>query len=192
MTLDEELQLVEQAKENVQAFNKLYEYYFDRIYSFCLNRLYNKEASEDITSQVFLLAVEQVGKFDTSRQVRFGSWLYKVAHSKIIDFYRKNKKNSNFDFDKTEVVDSQDLNMHDDVIQKEHMQKEIAVVLKEVKTRYQEILTLRFFADLSIPEIAEVLELKPKQVSVLLHRALKAFRDKYKKKFPNSEIYELT
>jgi RNA polymerase sigma-70 factor (ECF subfamily) len=188
MTLQEELTLVNEAKSNVQAFNRLYEYYFDKIYRYCLNRLGDRESSEDITSQVFLLAVEHIGKFDSSKEVRFGSWLYKVAQNKIIDYYRKNKKQVLINFEEHEVVDEE--NVLEKALHLDSLQKNIRYILFQLKPSYQEVISLRFYSELSIGEIAEVLNLKPKQVSVILHRALKDFRKKYLKNYPGSEIFE--
>ncbi len=188
MTLQEELELVSQAKTELRAFEKIYDYYFDKIFAFCLNRLSNKNLAEDITSQVFLLAVENIKEFNTEMNVRFGSWLYKVASTKIIDHYRKNKKNANIDLTEIEVEDKSQ-NPHEEMLKAFNQQK-IVSVLNLLKPRYQEIISMRFYSELSIEEIAEILKMKPTQVSVLLHRALKSFKQKFLQKFPKSEIFD--
>jgi RNA polymerase sigma-70 factor (ECF subfamily) len=190
MTLFEELNLVEQAKSDLQAFNQIYEYYFGRIYAYCINRLNDQNTAQDITSQVFLSAVENIYKFNTKKNVRFGSWLYKVANSKIIDHYRKNKKAAHIDLNEVEIEDKDSINPHQELV-KIYNQKKISSVLSNLKPRYQEVIALRFYSELEIEEIAGVLDMKPRQVSVLIHRALDSFRKKFLKKFPKSEIFDL-
>jgi len=90
MSLEEELKLIENAQSNIQSFAALYDIYFPKIYSYCLNRLCNKENAEDVTSQVFLKSIEIVKSFDTKRSIRLGPWLYAIAHNLIIDTIRKN------------------------------------------------------------------------------------------------------
>lgn len=190
MTVDQELKIVESSKQNVQEFNKIYDEYFDKIYYFCLARLQNKEASEDVTSQVFLQAVESIHKFDTSKNIRFGAWLYRVAHSRIIDHFRKSKHNSYFDFENLQIEDK-DSSRFESELQNEFLQTQIASVLKDLRGNYQQVISLKFFSDLSISEIAEVVNKKPTQVSVILHRALKSFKKIFEKKYPETEIFEL-
>lgn len=186
MELDKELELIERAKEDLAAFDELYELYFGKIYGFCLNRLSNKELAEDITSQVFVAAVENIHKIDTSKRLRFGAWLFKVANNRMIDYFRKNKLPNNA-FDDYQGEDNDDV--LDDMVFNEKQQK-IAIVLKELKPKYQQVITLRFFTELSNPEIAEVMGTKTSNVAVILHRALKKFKKIFEKKYPTSEIFE--
>ena len=188
MTYEEELELVKQAQENIQAFDKLYRYYVKKIYSYCLYRVASAEIAEDVTSQVFLSACEKIHNFDVNRGTKFSSWLYQSAHNKVIDTYRKNSKITNYELRDDEVAsdDSQE-----EEVNLTFLQKQIAEVLPELKDRYQQIITLRFYSELDIPEIAEVMKMKPTNVSVLLHRALNSFRKKFKKKFPETEIFDL-
>lgn len=186
MELDKELELIEKAKTDIAAFDKLYDIYFPKIYGFCLNRLSNKELAEDITSQVFLAAVENIQKIDTSKRLRFGAWLFTVANNRIIDYFRKNKLPNNA-FDDYQGEDNDDV--LEDMLYSEKA-KQVTIVLKELKPKYQKIITLRFYTELSNPEIAEILGVKASNVAVILHRALKKFKKIFEKKYPSSEIFE--
>ena len=88
--LEQEKQLVEKAKESLQAFDSLYEHYLPKIYAYVLNRVANKEAAEDITSKTFIKAMTKIQNFEY-RGYTFGAWLYKIAHNNLVDYYRKNK-----------------------------------------------------------------------------------------------------
>lgn len=186
MTLEQELALVERSKENVHAFGELYDFYIDRIYNYIYSRTLNKELAEDITSKVFLKAVEQISKFDTSRGVKFGSWLYRTAHNLIIDELKR--KSNKFQSVEEEPAHNGENNI-DREVRITTIQKQIAFTLKSINKKYQLIISLRFFSELEIDEISDVLETKRSNVSVLLHRALKDFKKEYTKKFGESEIF---
>lgn len=188
MTLEEELQLVEQAKTNIQAFNQIYDYYFDRIFKYCIRRVYVREYAEDITSYVFMKAVENISKFDTSQNQRFGAWLYRSAHNRIVDVFRKNKKQVIKEID--EAIEKDTRQSVSSQANTYFVNLQITEVLQMLNPKYQQVITLKFFSEFSIPEIAEVMELKPKNVSVILHRALNSFQKRFLQKYPESEIYD--
>ncbi|MDQ7020649.1 MAG: sigma-70 family RNA polymerase sigma factor [Candidatus Dojkabacteria bacterium] len=100
-------------KKNIQYFDKIYDYYFYRILKFCVNKVSSSEIAEDITSRVFLSAVEKIIDFDTSKNIRFGSWLYRNANNKIIDYYRKNARTSWFDIEDESVVPDEEQDDHE-------------------------------------------------------------------------------
>jgi RNA polymerase sigma-70 factor (ECF subfamily) len=188
MTTGEELALVNRAKYNIHDFDKLYSYYFNKIFFYCYQRLGTREMAEDVTSFVFLKAVENLKKFDTGRGVKFGSWLYQIAHNKIIDVYRS-KSFKNLEFVEDQLVDGE--NEVENSINNQFFNKQINLVLKKLNDKYQMIISLRFFSDMDIKEIAFTMKLKPQNVSVILHRALESFRKEFKKTFPESEIFDL-
>ncbi len=144
MNISEELQLVLEAQNNSHmAFGKLYDYYFPRIFNYILNQTGNYENAQDITSEVFFSSVEGIKKFDTQMNVRFGSWLYKVAHNKIVDHIRKNKINF-ADKDINEVSDEKCLTPEEESLIAE-VNKEIIVTLSKINSRYAEVISLNFF-----------------------------------------------
>ena len=79
-------QLVAAAQANPKAFAALYERYLDRIYRYCYNRLDDRQAAEDATSEVFLKALAHLR---TYRSGSFGAWLYAIAHNVVVAQYRK-------------------------------------------------------------------------------------------------------
>ncbi len=187
MNISEELKLVENAKSNAQSFDTLYDLYFPKIYMYCYQRLLIKEITEDVVSEVFESAIKGIAKFDTTKGITFLAWLYRVAHNKCVDQLRNKKR----------VFKEIDENLKDNTVSLERelslnlLQMQVAIILKDQKDKYQQVISLRFFMEMEIPEIAEVMNQKPQNVSVILHRALSDFRKKFIKKFPQSEIFEL-
>ena len=184
MTIQEELQLVDEAKQELRAFEKLYDYYVDKIYSYSMQRVLNKQKAEDITSAVFLKAVENIHKFDTGRGIRFGAWLYRIAHNEIIDGFRKNKE-INVELD-LEMIPTKS-NVQEEFENKSKVEDVMATIAK-LKPKYQQILTLKFFEEMSVEEISEVMGIKKSNVSVILHRATKSFMKKHSKDHGESSV----
>jgi RNA polymerase sigma-70 factor (ECF subfamily) len=185
MTKEEEIKLVEEAKTNIQSFTRLYDEYFDQIYLFVLKRVGVVEYAQDVTSFVFLKAIEQIQSFDTTKGYRLRPWLYRIAYNRIVDEFRKKSKIDNSKDIDTQASDSQT----DKDVNDYYIQKEVRLILGRINKRYREILYLKYFSELELEEIADVLQEKKSNVSVLLHRALESFRKEYEKIFAKSEIF---
>lgn len=187
MSIEEELELIKEAQSNVQAFSKLYDVYFPKIYRYCLNRLGRKEFAEDITSQVFLKSIEIIKEFDVNRKLRLGPWLYAITHNLIIDSVRRDKffldLNSEVEFGNSDGTASVE---HD--LDISMMQKQIINVLNLINPRYSQIISLKFYSELETEEIAILMDINPSQVPVIFFRALKSFKEEFLKKYPKGEI----
>lgn len=190
LSVQEELHLVEQAKKDIVVFEKLYDLYFQSIFSYCRNRLPNRESAEDVTSIVFLKAVEAIKNFDTRKGIRFGSWLYRTAHNAIIDYLKKQKVHLFLSVEDAEELPEIAVDVEDPAISQEHRIK-VFTVLTLLHERYQHILSLKFFEEMDNPEIASIMQIKPTQVSVLLYRALQDFRKKFLERYPSTDIFSL-
>jgi RNA polymerase sigma-70 factor (ECF subfamily) len=163
------------ARRDPAAFVQLYRRHYDAVFRYCVHRLFERQAAEDITSEVFLKVVENFGRFKGSeRQLR--NWLYKIATNAVNDYLRKTARRNGFLKRAREQANSQVANCGESA--------EKLAALKEavfaLKPRYQTIITLRFFENLKLTEIAEVLASRPGTVRSQLARALAKLRKKLK------------
>ncbi len=187
MEIEAEKKLVELAKDDIHSFDQLYEYYFPKIYSFCINRTHQKEVAEDIVAQVFVAAIEGLHKFSYKKNARFGSWLYRVTNNKIVDYYKQQNRIVSFEESIANIKSEEGL-PEDETIKAE-MHNKIAFVLLKIKKNYQEILTMKYLLEYDNQEIATILDIKPSKVAVLVFRATKSFEKKYKKIYKDNEIF---
>ncbi len=74
----DEARLIAQARSDPDAFIQLYRRHYDAIFRYCAHRLFERQAAEDATSQVFLKAVEHFGRFKGDAP-HFRGWLYRIA-----------------------------------------------------------------------------------------------------------------
>jgi RNA polymerase sigma-70 factor, ECF subfamily len=56
-------------------------------------KTYDKELSEDLTSQTFFKALDKINSFKNEKDSNFRAWLYKIAYNLIIDNYKGKKEN---------------------------------------------------------------------------------------------------
>src|SRR5579862_6207816 len=86
--LEIERKLVEAARSSPVAFGALYERYVDAIYSYALHRVGDTTVAEDIVSETFHRALENIQSFEW-RGVAFSAWLYRIASNVIAARFRR-------------------------------------------------------------------------------------------------------
>ena len=75
-----------------QAFSDIYACYSPKVYGYVLRHVGGDvEVAQDITSDVFLKAMEHLESY-RFRDVPFSSWLYRIAHNRVVDHYRRQPK----------------------------------------------------------------------------------------------------
>lgn len=162
-----------------KAFIKVYDLHIDQIYRFVYFKVNSKEQAEDLTSAIFLKTWTYIQEGNLINYKTLKSFIYKIARNVIIDHYRKISCQKNIAIDspdnKIELIDGkQDISKQ---IELEFDFKAIEAKIIELKDEYREIIILRFINELSIAEIADILDKSKGNVRVLTYRALKALRE---------------
>ena len=164
------------ARRDPAAFVQLYRRHYDAVFRYCVHRLFERQTAEDITSVVFLKVVENFGSFKgTERQFR--NWLYTIATNAVNDHLRKTARRRNVLLKRAREQSNSQVADCEESTEKLAFLKEAVFGLKP---RYQTIITLRFFENLKLTEIAEVLASNPGTVRSQLARALAKLRKKLK------------
>lgn len=166
-------ELIVQARTSYNAFALLYRRHYDAVFKYCVHRLFDRHLAEDITSQVFLKVVENFQNFDGSER-QFRNWLYKITTNLVNQHLRKSARQ------KTAMKIFQEQSNYRDCTFENGAVK-LAVLKQTVltlKPRYQTIIALRFFENLKLTEIAEVLDSSPGTIRSQLARALSKLRKK--------------
>lgn len=172
----EKLLLLRLKKKDPEAFSQIYDLYITPIYRFIYFKVSSRQDAEDLTSEVFLKIWQYIT--ETEEEIEnLRALLYRSARNLVIDFYRRNAK-------RDLVHDPEVLNAVVDERQQSFLSKidnqfelkNIEVVLRKMKDEYREVVILRFIEDMSISEIAKVLDKSKGSVRVILHRALKVVR----------------
>jgi len=175
--VDDDNQLKIEVCNDPAVFVRLYRRHYDAVFRYCLHRLFERQTAEDVTSQVFLNVVENLKRFDGTEQ-QFRSWLYRIATNAVNEYLRKRAYGSRLLERAGEQVSSRAVDCQDTI---DTSVKRLALLREAVlslKPRYQTVITLRFFENLKLTEIAEVLGSSPGTVRSQLARALAKLRKK--------------
>jgi RNA polymerase sigma-70 factor (ECF subfamily) len=161
-----EIELVASAQRNPTAFRGLYEQYARPVYRYLYSKVGNQIDAEDLTSQVFLKALEELGKF--RNQGGFRAWLFSIAYSQAMDYYRKRRAELPLDAINLASHEPDPLaaTLHQEQIRR--MREKIATLPEEE----QELIRLRFIAGLRYAEIGAVLKRSEAAVKKDLYRLL--------------------
>jgi len=169
--VDNDSRLVIQARSDRAAFVQLYRRHYDMIFRYCAHRLFSRATAEDVTSEVFLKMVENFHCF-TGMEAQFRNWLYRIATNVVNNHLRRMIRRNSLLQAARERANSQADDCEESA-EKLALLKESMLALKP---RYQTIITLRFFENLKLTEIAEVLGSSPGTVRSQLARALARLR----------------
>ncbi|MHC4658481.1 MAG: RNA polymerase sigma factor [Planctomycetota bacterium] len=168
-------QLITDARRDPAAFVRLYRRHYGSVFRYCVHRLFERQAAEDVTSAVFLKVVENFRGFEGDER-QFGNWLYKIATNAVNDYLRRAARQIGMLKVVAERVNSQTADCGratDDNTEKLTLLKRAMLTLKP---KYQTIVTLRFFENLKLTEIAEVLGSSAGTIRSQLARALAKLR----------------
>jgi len=186
----EDFKLIDMAVDgDDKAYAKLLQRYRRPVYHMVLKMVRNIDDAEDLTMESFSKAFRSLHKF--KKDFTFSTWLFRIATNNTIDFIRKRKLNtlsiqSTFTDDDgqsigIDVEDDGALNPQDEAIkaQKEEL---IQVFVNMLPSKYQKLVRLRYFHELSYEEIAVELEAPLGTVKAQLHRARELMYDLVKNK----------
>jgi RNA polymerase sigma-70 factor (ECF subfamily) len=159
-----------------EAFGQLYEEHFDRIYRYVMLRVRTQADAEDITQQVFLKALENIGSYRW-RGMPFASWLFRIAHNLVVDYWKK-KSREKVAAVAPEEIDEMAASPNDPAALAELSfdMKRLAAACQQLTDGQREIVSLRFAGGLSVAEAAKVMGKSEGAVKVLQHAALVKLR----------------
>ena len=179
--LTEDDDLVLRARTQAEALGRLYELYYERIFRFCVYRLFCKETAEDVTSAVFLEVARRIRGFKGRTEQDFRNWLYAIADNQANAYIRKTSRRKRL---LAEAAGSMIASTTDCTDNSSELDWPMlyAAILK-LKPQHQTIVTLRFFENLQYEQISQILNVKEATLRVTLHRILNQLRNQLQSVF---------
>ncbi len=163
--------LVVLAKTQAGALGRLYELYYERIYRFCVHRLFNRATAEDVTSAVFVTVAGAIRGFKGQTEQDFRCWLFAIAANQTNAHIRKTSRRKRL-LENAAVARRGAGEADSGPWTRLDWPVLYAAILK-LKPEHQTILTLRFFENMDYEEIGRIVEARPATVRVTLHRILR-------------------
>ena len=169
-------ELVVLAKSQAGALGQLYELYYERIFRFCVHRLFNRATAEDVTSTVFLTVAKMMRGFKGRTEQDFRAWIYTIAANQANAYIRKTSRRKRL----MENVVAHRRASEQDASEGEWSSLDwptLYAAIQQLKPEHQTLLTLRYFENMDYDEIGRVVATRPATVRVILHRVLHRLGD---------------
>jgi RNA polymerase sigma-70 factor (ECF subfamily) len=177
--VEEELQEVLAAQQDLRGFAVLYERYYEAILLFVFNRTESKANAIDITSQVFFNALDNLKKFK-AEGVPFSAWLYRIALNETNKFHRKRNSQRTVNME-VEQVDSVFEELEIRAANEEKM-KRLGEGLQELDEDELQYIELRFFEQRAFKEIADICGITETNAKMKVYRIIEKLKRIIKKK----------
>jgi RNA polymerase sigma-70 factor, ECF subfamily len=168
-------------KGDQDAFAEIVEIYSNSIFQLGYRMLGNRHEAEDIAQEAFIRAYVNIKSFN--QDLKFSTWLFRIATNLCIDRIRKKKPDYYLD---AEVSGTDGLTMYSQLSSNsplpeneleslelhETVQKEIL----KLPEKYRSVIVLKYMEELSLNEISEILDMPLGTVKTRIHRGREALR----------------
>lgn len=179
-----DLEVIQLAKSDPQAFGVLYERYVTAIYRYAYYRIGDVQDAEDLTARVFVRALKHIRNYN-ERGVPFAAWLYRIAHNLVVNFHRDTSRKPSISLDATGDGDepltrelhADDANDHDHAIDLQKDQAKLVRAIRALSEERQQLIVLKFVEQMSNADIGQIMTRSEGAVKSLYHRTLIQLRE---------------
>ncbi len=158
----------------LEAFSEKYRQYFPRVFAYVYARVGNTAITEDMVSEVFERAFTKAESLRS--EAAYATWLFTIARNVIISQARKNGRETVVDPEVMQEIAPHSASVESEVLKQEQMQ-DLARMVRGFPQREQDIISLKFDAELSNAQIAQIMDLSEPNVRVIIFRTLKKLRE---------------
>ncbi len=155
------------------AYAELVRHYQRMVYTVCFRVLRNMQDAEEATQDSFVKTYQHLAGF--GGHAKFSTWLYSIANNMCKNEYRKNSIREKFQ--NMKVVQKHETNPKPDLAGFKKALNDFTQSLSEEK---KELYVLRFMENLTVPQIAEILDLPEGTVKSRIFYLLKELKDELK------------
>jgi len=168
------------ANGNSKATIKFYRFFSPKIFKYLTKKLPRQEDAHEILNDIFLEAIDSISLL--RKEEKITSWIFKIAHNKTVDFYRKRKIKSILlsQLPFLQIVANQ-INQPEFQFEKNRIRDKIEITLHGLSHDYKEILRLHYEEGIPVKELAPIFNLSFKATESLLFRARKSFKLAYER-----------
>jgi RNA polymerase sigma-70 factor, ECF subfamily len=179
--MENEQEIIERAQGgDANAFGLLYDTYYQPIFGFIYNRTSNADVAKDITSETFFQALKNLSKYKPRKGARFKSWLFSIAVAQVGNYFRSRSKMFEVTTEEApELLGRDDFRpdvayrMGEDAQELNENVQLLYSVMNQLNEKQQNIISLRYFSHMTVPEISSTLGMKEGTIKSHIHRSIK-------------------
>ncbi len=170
-------------KGKESAFKEFYERFFEKVYKYAYRKVKNRSDAEDITEETFLKALKGFRNFEERFEGGLDVWMYTIERNVVRDYFRKQTGFSVLPFEERwNIILNPPIDDPYVTAEREEIKEIINTSLGDLPEQYREVIELRFFKNMSLKEIANVMGKSVGAVKVLQFRAIQKLRNIVKEK----------
>lgn len=177
---DNDIPLIEKYNQgDIRSLETIYNKYKKQLLRLIWCYVYNAHDAEDILQTLFLKLMNCLDKYKPYKNVKFKTWLYKVATNTAKDFLRKKKRFIHLD--KIDFIEDK----HSRVVEKieeDQMIKEMRKNVLSLPLKYREVVSLVVFNEFKYEEAATILNKPVGTIKSRMNYALNLLKKKFKVK----------
>lgn len=162
------------ALRRLDEFAERYQQFFPRVFAYIYGRVQNVHVAEDLVAEVFERAF--VKAHSLRNEEAFATWLFTIARNVVTSHGRKRARESVVDPDVLRSIVGAGLSVENEVLAREELSALIEC-LKQFPQREQDIIALKFDAELTNAQIARIMGLSEANVRVIIFRTLRKLRE---------------
>ena len=150
------------AKGENSAFDELLQRHQNRIFSYILNIVKDKELADDLFQETFVKAIVTIKQGRYTENGKFLAWIMRIAHNVIMDWYRDSRAQNivetteDNDLSNLNADSTYDYNIEDQYVN-EQVLRDVKKMMNLLPPTQREIVFMRFYQDMSFKEIAETI-----------------------------------
>ena len=178
--LGDEKLMIRIRKDDPDAFEELYHRYSSRVLNF-LYRLWSRdeETAQDLLQDTFMRIIDKADFFDETK--RFSTWLFTIASNlSKNELRRKGIRRDKLRIISDELTSSYESDI-DQVLDKKHIVKGLNREIERLEPVNRELIELRFHEEMSVSQIAVIMEIPEGTVKSRLHHLVKGLTKKLNK-----------
>ncbi len=147
------------AKGDNKSFDTLLRRHQSRLFTYVVTVVRNQDVANDIFQETFVKAITTIKQGRYTETGKFSSWIMRIAHNLIIDYYRQERSENKTSADDETVnvlnrKEYSDINI-EDILVGEQIEADVRRIVAELPDNQREVLEMRYYRDMSFKEIAE-------------------------------------
>ena len=179
-----ETRLVAMARRgDSEAFAELVDQYKGKLFHLAYRMLGNRQEAEDAVQETFMRMYEHLHRYDNRH--KFSTWIYRIATNLCIDRLRRRKAVYSLDAGVAEGDGLDGYSMlpstepaADEVMILSETQRHVRKALDELPVKYKAAMALKYYQDMSLQEISDILNIPVATVKTRIHRGREYMRRK--------------